>query len=85
VPDDDWSAHDDDAEDLVRCLDCGVLISPATDRAYAISAQDFLCFGCAERRGGVYDEAEDRWTTAPELGEEPVREKARRYVRRSVS
>jgi hypothetical protein len=78
-------SDDEGTEDLVRCLDCGVLISPATDRTYAISAQDFLCLGCAERRGGVYDEAEDRWTSAPELGEEPVREKARRYARRSVS
>jgi putative phosphoribosyl transferase len=83
------SAHsirdEDGNEDLVRCVDCGVLLSPATDRAYAISAEDFLCFSCAERRGGEYDEDEDRWVTAPELAEEPVREKARRYVRRSVS
>lgn len=79
------TTDDDGTEDLVRCIDCGVLVSPATDRVYAISAEDFLCSSCAERRGGEYDEDEDRWTAAPELDEEPVREKARRYVRRSVS
>jgi putative phosphoribosyl transferase len=77
--------QDDETEDLVQCIDCGELIDPAVDRAFAISTEDFLCFSCSELRGGVYDEEEDRWTTAPDLTDEHVREKARRYVRRSAS
>jgi hypothetical protein len=33
--------------------------------AYAVGPETYLCFACAERRGGAYDSDEDRWVTPP--------------------
>ncbi len=58
-------------EEMVPCADCGATISPNHDRAFAVSDELFLCFGCAERRGGTYDEGRDCWTVAPDVADEP--------------
>lgn len=58
-------------EDIVECIDCGASISPGVDRAYAVTTDAWLCFECAERRGGVYDSDEDRWVTAPNVADLP--------------
>lgn len=58
-------------DDLADCLDCGATMAPGPDRAFALSAETFLCFACAQRRGGVYDAAPDRWTRAPDVADEP--------------
>lgn len=60
-----------EAEETVECIDCGATISPEVDRAYAITSEAFLCYDCAVRRGGVYDDLDDRWTTAPDVSDEP--------------
>lgn len=49
------------------CVDCGAEIWPEVDRAFSYGSEEYLCFGCAERRGGVFDADEDRWTSAPDL------------------
>ena len=59
-----------DIEDLgppVACAGCGAEIAPEIDRAYAYGPDSYLCFECAERRGGIYDAQEDRWTAAPDV------------------
>jgi hypothetical protein len=63
--------HPDDPNDFVDCLDCGATIVPSLDRAFALSNEAFLCFECAARRGGAYDVEKDRWTTPPNVSDEP--------------
>ncbi len=48
------------------CFICGAELSPEVDRAFACSPEIYLCFECAEARGGVYDAGEDRWVVAPD-------------------
>lgn len=57
----------DEFAEPVVCFDCGAELWPDVDRAYASGPDTFLCFACAERRGGVYDADEDRWTAAPDV------------------
>ena len=57
----------DDWNDAVTCVDCGAELLPDVDRAFACAPDTYLCFECAERRGGVFDADEDRWTTAPNV------------------
>jgi len=52
--------------EVTTCLGCGAEVSPAIDRAFACSPDGYLCFECAEARGGVYDTDEDRWVVAPD-------------------
>jgi len=52
--------------ETTTCLGCGAQLSPAVDRAFACSPEGYLCFACAEARGGVYDADEDRWVVAPD-------------------
>jgi len=59
--------HRSESENLTSCAVCGAEISVGRDRAYAISGTAALCFACAMRRGGSYDEREDRWRTPPDL------------------
>jgi len=54
-------------EELTNCADCGAEISPATDRAFAVNDDVYICFECALKRGGVFDEKTDRWTSAPNV------------------
>ncbi|MBI2388310.1 MAG: hypothetical protein HYV09_01725 [Deltaproteobacteria bacterium] len=58
-------------DELYQCIDCKSPISPETDRAFAVSPEEYLCFDCAVRRGGLYDGDEDRWIRAPFVGDEP--------------
>lgn len=59
--------HGKESRELERCLECGATVAPATDRAFAISDEAVLCFACAERRGGRFDEARDGWIVPPDL------------------
>ncbi len=63
--------RDEEYDDLNQCIDCGATIAPGTDRVFALSPEEFLCFECSVRRGGVYDADEDRWTRAPTVEGEP--------------
>lgn len=54
-------------EDLVSCRGCGDTVSLSLDRVFALDEEDGLCLGCATRRGGRYDEQQDRWTVEPQV------------------
>lgn len=56
--------------DQLSCIDCGTPIDAdraVADRTFAITSEVVLCHACALRRGGVYDDAEDKWKLAPRL------------------
>jgi hypothetical protein len=53
------------------CCDCGASIWPEVARAFACSPEAYLCFECAERRGGVFDATEERWIVAPNVADLP--------------
>jgi len=59
--------REDDWSEPTTCCECGAPIWAEVDRAFPCSADDYLCFACAERRGGVYDAFEDRWTAPPDV------------------
>lgn len=63
--------HRSESRELANCADCGAEIAPARDRAWAGGGELFLCFACALRRGDSYDEAHDRWVTAPDARDLP--------------
>lgn len=52
--------------EVTVCSACGSRVSPERDRAFASSPEVYLCFACAEARGGVYEAGEDRWVVAPD-------------------
>lgn len=54
-----------ETEDAPRCADCGASVPPVGGRGYSVSADQVLCWDCAVRRGGAYDEVEDAWATRP--------------------
>lgn len=59
--------NSDEWAEASTCDDCGAELWPDVDRAFASGPDTYLCFECAERRGGVYDADEDRWTVAPDV------------------
>ena len=54
-------------EEFVSCLDCGASVAPAVDRVFPVGCEDVICMECALKRGGIYDEGEDRWETEPQI------------------
>ena len=60
--------HRSEARELVDCIECRATIAPERDRAFAITDDVYLCFDCAVKRGGVWNEDQDEWSTAPNLG-----------------
>ncbi|HXI56649.1 MAG TPA: hypothetical protein VNO55_11360 [Polyangia bacterium] len=54
-------------DDFDECLECGAVISTLGDRGFAVGAEDIICMECALRRGGSYDENQDRWVTPPRI------------------
>jgi hypothetical protein len=59
--------HRSETYDRVACAECRAEVSLDRDRAYSFGEDDALCFACAMRRGGHYDELHDRWQQAPSL------------------
>jgi hypothetical protein len=59
--------NQDEWGETTRCCDCGAEIWPEADRAFPCSPETYVCFACAERRGGAYDADEDRWVVAPDV------------------
>ncbi|HEY8122323.1 MAG TPA: DUF4136 domain-containing protein [Myxococcota bacterium] len=59
--------HRSEARELELCTACGAEVHAARDRTYALDAERVLCFACAVRRGGAYDEQHDLWRAAPDL------------------
>jgi hypothetical protein len=67
----------EDWADAVSCVDCGAELWPEVECAYAVGPETYLCFACAERRGGAYDSDEDRWITPPD--ESGIRDERRAH------
>jgi hypothetical protein len=65
-----------DEDIALTCIDCGASIEPEVDRSFACGPDVYLCFTCAEGRGGIYDEGEDRWVRAPDVAELPDERRA---------
>jgi hypothetical protein len=68
--------HRSEQRELEFCSECGAEVHVSRDRAYAVDADRVLCFACATKRGGAYDEHRDLWVEAPDLaglGEEAPR------------
>lgn len=61
------SSERSDWDDATSCVECGAVLWPDVDRPFASSPETFLCYSCAERRGGVYDAAYDRWSVPPDV------------------
>lgn len=59
--------HRSESAQLATCVECCEEIWPERDRSYLVIGEDALCFACAVRRGGAYDELEDRWTKPPSV------------------
>ena len=57
--------QESEAGQLVHCADCDDEIVSGRERSYEYSEEGEICFDCAIRRGGVYDEPHDRWAVAP--------------------
>lgn len=60
--------HQSESEQLATCIVCGAEVSPP-DRPYDCGDEQVLCYECAVRRGGVYDEPHDRWAVAPQVAD----------------
>jgi hypothetical protein len=58
--------------ELDTCADCGIGIREG-ERAFAFGEDGSLCMACGLRRGGAYDEVNDRWTVAPAVDDLLVR------------
>ena len=51
--------------ELIACIECGAPIEAGFGRSCALGDGSFLCFDCAAKRGGVWDEAHDTWVEMP--------------------
>lgn len=60
--------HRSEARERDQCVDCGAEVA-ALDRVYSVSDETDLCFACAVRRGGQWDEAHDGWSRPPEIAD----------------
>lgn len=58
--------HRSETPELATCAECGAEIAPARERGYVYAPGACLCFACAVRRGGSYDETHDRWSNEPD-------------------
>lgn len=56
-----------ETDQLARCADCGTEITVGIDRGFSSGADLVLCYDCAERRGGTWNEERGTWTSAPDL------------------
>lgn len=57
--------HRSEAVEYEVCASCGTEVRSA-ERAFAFE-ESVLCYECAVKRGGAYDETHDRWEVAPSL------------------
>lgn len=59
-------------EDLVGpCTDCGQDVGLEDSHAFELGGGGVLCWACALKRGGVYDEKYDRWVVTPKAEDLP--------------
>jgi len=57
--------HRSETAELVTCSQCGTPVASGRSREFEFGEALVLCFDCAIRRGGSYDERTDRWSEAP--------------------
>ncbi len=56
----------DEVDIAIECADCGELtLESEPGEAYPLPDGRILCRECAVRRGGAWDEAEERWRVEP--------------------
>jgi recombinational DNA repair protein (RecF pathway) len=60
--------HRSEERQLTRCAECDTEIDPGRERGFGLGGGGALCYECALRRGGRYDEVQDRWVEEPQLG-----------------
>jgi hypothetical protein len=61
--------HRSDTLESKSCAECGAVFYPSRDRGFAFGSDAALCFDCAVRRGGRWDELHDRWETDADVGD----------------
>ncbi len=61
--------HRSETAEFIECLACRAEISIDRDRAFAVTEDSGLCFSCAIKRGGAYDELHDAWTRSPDVSD----------------
>jgi hypothetical protein len=49
------------------CSACGASVASGRSREFEFGESLVLCFDCAIRRGGCYDDALDRWSEVPAI------------------
>jgi hypothetical protein len=54
------------------CVSCGNDIVAAIDRAYVVSDEEAICFECALRLGGTWDEVTGTWIRPPDVRGLPI-------------
>lgn len=54
------------------CSDCKKDVDPEREHCFAITDEVVLCYTCSVRRGGAYDESDDKWARAPRLEDVPL-------------
>lgn len=54
------------------CVSCGRDVTAGTDRAYVVTDEEVLCFDCAVRLGGSWDEITGTWVHVPDLRGVPI-------------
>lgn len=59
--------HESEGDLLVQCADCGIEIRPSLERGFVGESDAVLCYDCAERRGGTWDEERGIWSGSPDL------------------
>ncbi len=57
--------HRSEERQLATCADCGARFDAVSDRGFGIDAESALCWTCALRRGGTWDEEREQWSTEP--------------------
>jgi hypothetical protein len=64
--------HESEMNSLAHCADCGCEMAPEIERGFTAGPDTVLCYECAEKRGGTWDEGRGQWKAAPDLiGLEP--------------
>ncbi len=71
--------HRSEAETFLPCADCGAQTAAAVERGFSLDAETVICFDCAVRRGGHWDEERALWSSEPDVvGLVPLIDPARR-------
>ncbi len=59
--------HRSERDQSSVCSDCGTEFLPSSQPGFFFGARGSLCWDCALRRGGRYDDTYDRWVEDPSI------------------